>query len=124
MVYASWGLGRTVVEGRGQVDRFVVERDYPHRIRRQEIAAKQTLVRPQAGGGEEVEEVPPEDREAATLSEGQIYQLVRWALTLERYFKRPQEIEWAVDQERPMPHPPVPGAAVLQGRNATAAGYL
>ena len=58
VVYASWGLGRTVVEGRGQVDRFVVERDYPHRIRRQEIAAKETLVRPQTGGGEEVEEVP------------------------------------------------------------------
>ena len=77
VVYASWGLGRTVVEGRAQVDRFVVERDYPHRIRRQEIAAKQTLVRPQTGGGEEVGEVPPEDREAATLSEDQVCQLAR-----------------------------------------------
>jgi pyruvate,water dikinase len=46
VIYASWGLGRTVVEGRGQVDRFVVERDYPHRIRRQEIAAKKTRCRP------------------------------------------------------------------------------
>jgi pyruvate,water dikinase len=99
VVYASWGLGRTVAEGRGQVDRFVVERDYPHRLRRQEIAAKQTLVRPQTGGGEEVGEVPPEEREAATLSEGQVCQLARWALTLERYFKRPQEIEWAINQD-------------------------
>lgn len=99
VVYASWGLGRTVVEGRGLVDRFVVERDYPHRIRRREIAAKKTLVRPQTGGGEEVAQVPPEERDAATLAEGQIYQLARWALTLERYFKRPQEVEWAVDQD-------------------------
>ncbi len=98
VIYASWGLGRTVVEGRSQVDRFVVERDYPHRIRSQEIAAKETLVRPQTGGGEEVAEVSPEAREAATLSEDQIRQLVRWALTLERYFKRPQEVEWALDQ--------------------------
>ncbi|MBU4448037.1 MAG: pyruvate, water dikinase [Proteobacteria bacterium] len=98
VVYASWGLGRTVAEGRGLVDRFVVERVYPHRIRRQEIAAKKTLVRPQTGGGEEVAQVPQEEREAATLSEGQVHQLVRWALTLERYFKRPQEVEWAVDQ--------------------------
>jgi len=98
VVYASWGLGRTVVEGRGRVDRFVVERDYPHRIRRQEIAAKETLVRPQTGGGEEVAEVSPEAREAATLSEDQIHRLASWALTLERYFKRPQEVEWAVDQ--------------------------
>jgi pyruvate,water dikinase len=98
VIYASWGLGRTVVEGRGQVDRFVVERDYPHRIRRREIAAKETLVRPQTGGGEEVEAVSPEAREAVSLSEDQIHQLVSWALTLERYFKRPQEVEWAVDQ--------------------------
>jgi pyruvate,water dikinase len=98
VVYASWGLGRTVVEGRGLVDRFVVERDYPHRIRRQEIAAKKTLLRPQTGGGEEVVAVPPEDRDAATLAEAQVGQLVRWALTLERYFKRPQEVEWAADQ--------------------------
>jgi pyruvate,water dikinase len=98
VVYASWGLGRTVVEGRGQVDRFVVERDYPHRIRHQKIAAKKTLVRPQTGGGEEVEEVSPEAQEAATLSEDQIHRLASWALTLERYFKRPQEVEWAMDQ--------------------------
>ena len=124
VVYASWGLGRTVVEGRGPVDRFVVERDYPHRLRRQEIAAKQTLVRPQTGGGEEVAEVPPEEREAATLSEDQVCQLVRWALTLERYFKRPQEIEWAVDQDGQVPHPPVPGAGVPQGHRAAEAGYL
>jgi pyruvate,water dikinase len=99
VIYASWGLGRTVVEARAPVDRYVVDRDYPHRIRRQEIAAKKTMIRAQSGGGEEVAEVPPEDRDAATLSEGQIYQLVRWALTLERYFKRPQEIEWVVDQD-------------------------
>ena len=98
VVYASWGLGRTVVEGRELVDRFLVERDYPHHLRRQEIAPKLTLVRPQSGGGEEVAEVPPEEREIATLSEGQVSQLVRMALKLERYFKRPQEVEWAVDQ--------------------------
>ena len=98
VLYASWGLGRTVVEGRAPVDRYVVERDYPHRLRCQEIASKETLVRAQSGGGEEEAEVPPAEREAAALSEEAIYQLARWALTLERYFKRPQEIEWALDQ--------------------------
>jgi len=98
VLYASWGLGRTVVEGRAPVDRYVVERDYPHRLRCQEIASKETLVRAQSGGGEEEVEVPPAEREAAALSEEAIYQLARWALTLERYFKRPQEIEWALDQ--------------------------
>jgi pyruvate,water dikinase len=42
--------------------------------------------------------VPPEDQSRETLSEASIGTLVRWALILERYFKRPQEIEWALDQ--------------------------
>jgi pyruvate,water dikinase len=95
VIYASWGLGRTVVEGRTPVDRYVVERDYPHRLRHREIAVKETLVKPQSGGGEEVAAVPPGERSLPVLSEDAIQQLVRWALALERYFKRPQEIEWA-----------------------------
>ena len=58
VIFASWGLGRTVVEGQGPVDRYVVERDFPHRIRSQEIARKEKLVRAMAGGGEEEVPVP------------------------------------------------------------------
>jgi len=99
VIFAAWGLGRTVVEAKGPFDRYVVERDYPHRIRSQEIARKEKLLQAMAGGGEEEVPVPPEDQSRPTLSEAAIESLVRWALILERYFKRPQEIEWAVDQE-------------------------
>jgi pyruvate,water dikinase len=99
VIFASWGLGRTVVEGKGPADRYIVERDYPHRIRSQEIARKERQLRALAGGGEEEVSVPPEDQSRETLSEASIGTLVRWALILERYFKRPQEIEWALDQE-------------------------
>jgi len=98
VIYASWGLGRTVVEGRGPVDRYVVERDYPNRLRRQEIPRKETLSRPAAGGGEEEAPVAKDAQEQASLSEETLHTLVRWALSLERYFKRPQEIEWAQDE--------------------------
>ncbi|MDO9531121.1 MAG: PEP/pyruvate-binding domain-containing protein [Deltaproteobacteria bacterium] len=95
--FAAWGLGRTVVEGKGPVDRYVVERDFPHRIRSQEIAQKEKLVRAMAGGGEEEAAVAPEDQSRETLSEATVEALGRWALILERYFKRPQEIECAID---------------------------
>ena len=68
VIYASWGLGRTVVEGKGPTDRYVVERDLPHRIRFQEIAQKEKLVRAMTGGGEEEVRVPPEDQGRGTLS--------------------------------------------------------
>ncbi|HEY9074589.1 MAG TPA: PEP/pyruvate-binding domain-containing protein, partial [Desulfobaccales bacterium] len=98
VIYSSWGLGRTVVEGRSPVDRYVVERDYPYHLRRREIARKESLTRPVAGGGEEMAKVSPAEQEQATLSEETIQTLVRWALSLERYFKRPQEIEWGLDE--------------------------
>ena len=98
VIFASWGLGRTVVEGKGPTDRYVVERDFPHRIRSQEIAQKEKLVRAMTGGGEEEVPVPPEDQGRETLSEATVEALGRWALILERYFKRPQEIECAIDQ--------------------------
>jgi pyruvate,water dikinase len=99
VIFASWGLGRTVVGGKGPADRFVVERDYPHRIRVQEIARKEKQFRAMAGEGEEEVPVPPEDQNRPSLSAAALETLVRWGLTLERYFKRPQEIEWALDQE-------------------------
>ncbi len=98
VIFAAWGLGRTVVESQGPADRYVVERDYPHQIRLQEIARKENLVRAMAGGGEEEVPVPAEDQSRETLSEAILVTLGREALTLERYFKRPQEIEWALDQ--------------------------
>jgi pyruvate,water dikinase len=97
VIFAAWGLGRTVVEGKGPADRYVVERDFPHRIRSQEIACKAKLVRARSGGGEEEAAVPPEDQGRETLSEAAVEALGRWALILERYFKRPQEIECAID---------------------------
>jgi pyruvate, water dikinase len=98
VIFASWGLGRTVVEGRGPTDCYVVERDFPHRIRSREIAQKAEQIQAMAGGGEEVVPVPLEDQSRETLSDAVTETLGRWALTLERYFKRPQEIECALDR--------------------------
>jgi pyruvate, water dikinase len=97
LIYAALGLGRTVAEGRGPLDKFTVERDDPHRLREASVAVKETLLRGAAGGGVEGAAVPPEERDRPALSEDQLRRLVSWALALERYFKRPQEVEWSLD---------------------------
>jgi pyruvate, water dikinase len=98
VIYASWGWGRTVVEGSASVDRYAVEKDPPHRAIETEIAVKETMVIPKLGGGEEKVPVPPEEQKLPSLADETIATLVKWALSLERYFKRPQEIEWAQDE--------------------------
>ena len=98
VIFASWGLGRTVVEGQGPADRYVVERDYPHRIRRRKSPAKKTWFGPWPAAARRKCRSLPEDQSRETLSEAIRTPWCRGALSLERYFKRPQEIEWALDQ--------------------------
>jgi len=98
VIFASWGLGRTVVEGKAPADRYVVERDFPHPVRSKHIVRKEKLFQAMAGGGDEEVPVPAPDQDQETLSEDALQILARWALVLERYFKRPQEIEFALDQ--------------------------
>ncbi len=97
-VYASFGLGRTVVDGQDSPDRYVVEKEPPHRIVTQDIPSKQQLIRAASGGGEEEVAVDPDLQDRPSVSRETIDTLVKWGLSLERYFKKPQEMEWAVDE--------------------------
>lgn len=115
-IYASFGLGRTVVEGRGALDRFVIEKHPPYGIRSQDVPTKDSFVRPAPGGGEEEITLEESMRNRPSISEETIHTLVKWALTLERYFKRPQEIEWAVDGTG--------NCWVLQSRNLVIPEFL
>lgn len=98
IIYASYGLGRTVVEGKGPLDRFVVEKKPPYSVRSRDIRRKDYLVRACRRGGEE--EVPVEEqmKDLPSISDEIIDTLAKWAVSLERYFKRPLEIEWAADE--------------------------
>jgi pyruvate,water dikinase len=98
-VYAYPGLGRPVMDGKARPDRFVVERQAPHRVILKEVFPKEYYVRPAPSGGEEEVAPPPEGRDQPAIGEETIQNLAHGALALERYFKRPQEVEWAMDQD-------------------------
>ncbi len=98
VIYAHLGLGRTVVEGKTPLDTFVVERRRPFHLKSAEIAVKTSFRRPAPGGGEEEVMVTGAEQSRPSLAEEQIKTLAAWSRRLERYFKRPQEIEWALDE--------------------------
>jgi pyruvate, water dikinase len=98
VIYAHLGLGRTVVEGQALIDTFVVGRRRPFNLKSAEIAVKKSLRQPAPGGGEEEVVVPEAEQSRPSLAEDQIKTLAAWSRRLERYFKRPQEIEWALDE--------------------------
>ncbi len=102
MVTGAWGIAESVVQGRVRPDEFLVhkptlEAGYRSLIRR-EIADKKVKVVYEDGSGAVVE-VPVEasDRRRAILGDDDILALARWAVAVERHYRRPMDIEWAKD---------------------------
>lgn len=118
-VYASFGLGRTVAEGSDVLDRYVVNKEPPHEIREKKIAEKKYLFRTTPGEGEEESALPPDKQTQPAISPSVVQFLANWGALMESHFKRPLEIEWAVDpegrckllQSRPLNVPQISGPA-------------
>ena len=77
----------------------MVARRQPFAVQAQDIALKESYRHVAKGGGEEEAPVSPEDRARPTLNEEDLQTLARLSRALERYFKLPQETEWAQDEQ-------------------------
>lgn len=95
MIYAALGVGR-VVKGISPVQRILVHCDPPHEITwlLQDSSTQQAGPN---GTGSSVPANEPGHLGPELLPDGTVRQLAAWVATIERYFKRPQEIEWALD---------------------------
>jgi len=96
-IEGACGLGSAVVSGEVTPDRWVIGK-ITGEIPVRDISDKHIQQIPKAGGG--IVEVPlPDDlRKAACLSDEELLKLRDLALKAERHYKRPQDIEWAIDR--------------------------
>ncbi len=99
VVSAAWGLGKPIVDGTAETDTYLLHRDPPHVLLSSEISAKNTRLVLDKNGGTRTEDVPEEQRGAPCLSAGQLAVLAKTAMSLERFFKRPLDVEWAITHE-------------------------
>jgi len=99
VIEGAWGLGSAVVSGEVTPDRFVVGK-ITGEISVREIRDKHVRHLPQAGGGTVEEETPAQLREAPSLSDPELMQLREVARRIEKHYGRPQDIEWAFDQQQ------------------------
>ncbi len=98
VISATWGLGAPVVAGEVSADRFIVSREPPHAVERMNIVRKAKRLAAVDVGCEFL----PVDETMQTqlcLTKEQITELAEAALAIERYFKCPQDIEWAFDEK-------------------------
>jgi pyruvate,water dikinase len=96
-VSAAWGQCAPVMSGEVETDTFLLARRAPFAPVSREIAHKsrQRLLSPE-GGTADVD-VPPEKADAPCLTEAALGLLGEASLSLEKYFKRPQDVEWTFD---------------------------
>jgi len=99
LVSSGFSLGASVVDGSAPVDRFIIDRNPPHHILESHIAEKTTECVINESGGTIVREIEPERRKIPTLEPGQLQNLCRQALKIERHMRCAQDIEWAMDEK-------------------------
>ncbi|MUV14861.1 phosphoenolpyruvate synthase [Noviluteimonas gilva] len=102
-ITASYGLGENVVQGAVNPDEFYVfkptlKQGKPAILRRS-LGAKQIRMVYSNQPGERVrnEDTPAELRNTFSVSDADVHELARQALTIEDHYGRPMDIEWAKD---------------------------
>jgi len=102
-ITASYGLGEMVVQGAVNPDEFYtykpgVKAGKPAILRRQIGAKQQRMVYSNVPGERvRIEETPAADRARFAISDEDVHELSRQALTIETHYGRPMDIEWGKD---------------------------
>jgi pyruvate,water dikinase len=106
-ITASYGLGETVVQGAVNPDEFYVfkptlAQGRPAIVRRNlgQKAIKMVYSGDNSHGRTTTTvEVPEAERMRFCLTDAQIEELARYAVSIEKHYQRPMDIEWALDGE-------------------------
>ena len=102
-ITGAYGLGELLVQGGINPDEFYVAKrnlaaGRPAVISRTLGTKTRQMVFGEQGGPEiEVEDVAPADQRRFCLSDAEVEELARQAVTIEGYYGRPMDIEWAKD---------------------------
>src|SRR3989344_4163740 len=102
IIEAVWGLGEGIVSGQITPDMYVISQNKSDgfEIQGKTIAKKKIAVIRGSNGGKETIKLKPEQSEQQVLKDYEIRTLTEIALKLENHYKKPQDIEFAIQSER------------------------
>jgi pyruvate,water dikinase len=96
IINATWGLGVTVVEGSSDTDLYVLRKNAGPEIIDVRQGSKELMATAGREGGVETVRTPEGMRSRKSLTEERARELARQAVLIERHFRKPQDIEWAI----------------------------
>jgi len=102
LITSAYGLGETVVQGAVNPDEFYVfkptlESGKQAIVRRTLGTKALRMVYDGDGAGTITEDTPQAERERYSISDDDVHELARQAVTIEKHYGRPMDIEWAKD---------------------------
>lgn len=103
VIEGNWGLGETVVSGEVNPDRFVIDKVIME-INEITTSAKHIECIYDYERGEVVNAEMEAGRQCkCCLDDQELRELVRLSKAIERHYRCPQDIEWAIDRNLPFP---------------------
>lgn len=97
-IEGCWGLGSSLVSGEVTPDKYVVSKVTGEIVKRT-VSDKTIQHLPDfAAGGVVTVDVPEDERRAPCLSDEDLGELLDIAKRVERHYKSPQDIEWAISR--------------------------
>ncbi|MBL6691355.1 MAG: hypothetical protein ISP91_13275 [Pseudomonadales bacterium] len=97
---SSWGMGAAIVDGRVTPDQFLVDKN-TMRLTSLKISDKKFMVPPvlEDPSSSRLQEVPATRRSLESLTDEQVEHIAALALKAEEYFGKPQDLEWAIEND-------------------------
>jgi pyruvate,water dikinase len=98
LINSIYGLGENIVQGKVNPDEFYVFKPTKAIIsksigkKRLRMIYSSDPIRPTRDI-----KVPPKDQRKQSITDEQVIKLAEWAMIIEKHYKRPMDIEWALD---------------------------
>ncbi len=101
IIEAVFGLGEGIVSGQISPDRYIISKSgegkKPLTIKEKQIGVKKIAITRDSSGGKQVVKLKEEKSKQQVLKENEIKTLAEIALKLEDHYKKPQDIEFAIE---------------------------
>ncbi len=97
---AVWGLGEGIVSGKIKPDNYVIHRDLENfKVLSEQITDKKIAITRDSSGKNTTVNLTEERSNRKVLSSYEIKRLAQYAVQLEEHYKKPQDIEFAIEGE-------------------------
>ncbi len=99
IISSAWGLGEPIVSGEVPTDQFIIDRQPPYEIMDMQVVRKEQSMILQGHSGTGMKSVQEDQKTQPSLTNTMLQELAEIGMQLEKYFKRPQDVEFAIDQD-------------------------